>query len=157
MENLILKIKIIAILLVFSILIGIIFYKKYKLIANKQKLTKIWVIDGDTINGTDESGQRLKIRLLRIDCHETSYNSRADFQHKLYNISYEKIYELGNKEKIYLINFIKNNKNNIYFENKGTDKYGRTLAELYIGKNKNINDIILNNNICPKYIQRNSE
>ena len=148
------KTRIILILLIFFILIGFIFYTKFILSTSKQKLTKIWVIDGDTIYGNDESGKRHKIRLLRIDCHETSHNDRADFQHKLYNISYEKIYELGNKEKNYLINLIKENKDNIYFENKGTDKYGRTLSELYIGKNKNLNDILLDNNVCPKYIQR---
>lgn len=118
-----------------------------------KKLDNIRVVDGDTLKGTYK-GQKEYIRILRIDCHETSYNSRADFQHKLYNLPYDEIYRRGQKEKEYLQSLIDTNRNYIFFEDKGKDKYNRTLAEVYIGKKINISDLMLNNKVCPIYVRR---
>ena len=97
------------------------------------KLKSIEVIDGDTIYVTNKDKIE-KIRLLDIDCHETSYNSRAEFQSKLCNMYMEEIYQKGEEEKLYLKNLISDNSNNIYLQRHKTDKYGRTLGYIYIGK-----------------------
>lgn len=117
------------------------------------KLKSITVIDGDTIHIVSH-GNIEKVRLLDIDCHETSYNQRAEFQSNLYNLHLEEIYKKGEEEKIYLEKLLEQNKNNIYLKRQGVDKYGRTLGVLYIDKKFNLNQIMLENNICPPFIKR---
>jgi len=117
------------------------------------KLKSITVIDGDTIYAVNNNNIE-KIRLLDIDCHETSYNPRAEYQSNIYNLHLEEIYKKGYDEKIYLEKLLDNNKNNIYLKRQGVDKYGRTLGILFINKKENINTILLENNICPPYISR---
>lgn len=118
-----------------------------------QNLKYIEVIDGDTIY-TLNGNKIEKIRLLDIDCHETSYNSRAEFQSKLYNLRLEEIYHKGKEEKLYLEKLINDNSKNIYIKRVQVDKYGRTLGYIYIGKKLNINKMLLENNICPPYVSK---
>ncbi len=119
----------------------------------KTKLNSVVVIDGDTIHVVNNNKVE-KIRLVGIDCHETHYNSRAEFQSKIYKLYLEEIYQKGESEKVYLENLINDNQDNIYIARKGKDKYNRTLGTLYIGRKININKLLLENNICPPYVER---
>lgn len=145
------------ILMLISFIVGFISGKlPLHQIKNKLFMTKlksITVIDGDTIH-TVKNGEIEKVRLLNIDCHETSYNQRAEFQSQIYKMKLEEIYLRGQDEKMYLEKLLADNNGNIYLKRQGIDKYGRTLGFLYIGKKININQILLENNVCPPYVRQ---
>ena len=145
--------KIIIILVTFIVGFGVgkipLIKVKDKLIMSK--LREITVIDGDTVY-TIHNKKIEKIRLIGIDCHETSYNRRADFQRELYKLSLEEIYQKGEIEKEYLQNLLEKYSGNIFIKRQGIDKYGRTLGILFIDKKININSMMLENNICPPFV-----
>ena len=93
-------------------------------------------------------------RLKGIDCHETRYNPRADFQSELYGLSLDEIYALGKKEKRYLINFVKDKRDRFYYKDFGKDKYDRVLGVLYLDKKINVNKMLLDEGVCPVYVAR---
>jgi len=55
---------------------------------------------------------------------------------------------------LHLEKLIQENQNNIFLKRKGKDKYNRTLGIIFIGKKINVNDRILENNICPPYLAK---
>lgn len=116
---------------------------------NMQQIHNVKVVDGDTIK---VDGQY--IRLVDIDCFETYYNPRAEFQHELYNLPYSEIYQKGQNAKMFLTQIVECNKDSLYVENLGKDKYERTLGKLYVNQKININRILLDSGICPKYFPR---
>lgn len=125
--------------------------RKFQENLSMTKLNSVTVVDGDTIH-TVNDGKIEKVRLLKIDCHETSYNNRAEFQSQLYKMPLERIYQKGLEEKTYLENLLNENSDKIYLKREGKDKYGRTLGYLFIDKKQNVNQLLLDNNICPPYV-----
>ena len=83
--------------------------------ADQIKIIKIY--DGDTITALTSQKEKIKIRLYGIDAPELKQ-------------------PFGKASKRHLIDLISNNSLNI--NEKGKDKYGRTLAILYNG-NQDIN------------------
>lgn len=80
------------------------------LFADQVKITKIY--DGDTITALTSQKEKIKIRLYGIDAPELKQ-------------------PFGKASKRHLIDLISNKSLNI--NEKGKDKYGRTLAVLYNG------------------------
>lgn len=125
-------------------------------ISNKYnfQLAKVeQVIDGDTVY-LRVGGEVIKTRLKNIDCMETSDIHRAYRQAYDNNLRIEEIIFQGKLAKNELNEIIKQNKNFVYFETLGIDKYGRMLANLYDKNFNNINEIMEKSNYCTTYIYK---
>lgn len=124
------------------------------LASDKVKVDIVKVTDGDTVKALIE-GEKVNIRLLHIDCYETSDNPRAYWQAEYYKKSLGEVIKQGKQSKEILQQLINKNKDNVYLLAKGKDKYKRTLGELYIGNNEqSINDYMLEAGKCEKYKAR---
>lgn len=110
------------------------------------KITKVY--DGDTILGF-VNGKKVNIRLLGIDCYETSPINRAYKQAYLQKISIEEVVKRGNRSKTILNNLVENNPNAKIIL-KGKDCYNRDLGILFIN-DININKYMVENGGCLKY------
>ncbi len=111
------------------------------------------IFDGDTIQGRIEK-EEFSIRLVGIDCYETSDINRAYKQAYKNNLKIEEVLNRGVESKEFLEKLYKNNKNKgVYLDFKGVDKYGRALVVVYLG-NINVNKELLNNGGCFEYVYR---
>ena len=111
--------------------------------------------DGDTITAL-VNNETTKIRLLDVDCYETSRNKHAPFQHKLYNLSYNEIFKLGKHSKEKLNALLKDHKY-IRVKWEKRDSFGRILGKVYMDDIKSVgvidvNKYMLNHGGCNKYV-----
>ena len=118
----------------------------------KIPITRMKVLDGDTVKVTFESGNKFSIRLIGIDCFETEPIHRAYKQAYYSHLSIDQVIYKGCEAKIYLENIYKNAKN-ISFVFQGVDKYGRVLGILYFD-NININQHLLDKGLCLPYVYK---
>ena len=93
------------------------------------KYKVIRVIDGDTIV-IKKGKKKVKVRLLGIDTPESVHPDHKE------NIKY------GNKAKRFTQKKLNNKKVRLEYDKERKDKYGRTLAYIYIGK-KMFNKMLL--------------
>lgn len=114
-------------------------------------LTKI--TDGDTIKAII-NGEKESIRLLDIDCFETSKNPRAIWQSEYYHKSIGDILKQGFYSKQRLEDKLKGKKE-LVLKWKQRDKYKRILGKIYLD-DEDINEYMLKNGSCQKYIDRHS-
>jgi len=114
-------------------------------------LTKI--TDGDTIKAII-NGEKESIRLLDIDCFETSKNPRAIWQSEYYHKSIGDIMKQGFYSKQVLENKLKGVKE-LKLKWKQRDRYKRILGKIYLD-NEDINEYMLKNGVCQKYVDRHS-
>ena len=124
--------------------------------SEKVQVTLSRVYDGDTIEIINEKNQKENIRLIGIDCYETSTNNRAYKQAYENKISIEQVVAEGTKAKLALIEFFKTNSTKqLYLERHGKDCYNRTLGTIYLGK-INVNNYMLKsgNALEYKYIRQ---
>lgn len=111
------------------------------------KILKIY--DGDTVYVQLNNGNKFSLRLIGIDCYETSKIHRAYRQAYEDNIKIETVIEKGKDATNYLKTLHKKS-NDIFFDLAGIDKYGRALGVLYFN-NTNINELLLKENYCKPY------
>lgn len=146
------KIKgIILIALLFAglITIGILilnYYKHYHI----QKIKVSRVLDGDTVEISNIINHKTKVRLLGIDCYETSAINRAYKQAYENKLTIDEVIYLGNESTEILRTFLDRNKAQIYLQPKGTEKYGRTLGIIYAG-DTNINEYMVEYGKCMEF------
>jgi endonuclease YncB( thermonuclease family) len=95
-------------------------------------LTGVYVIDGDTV---DIDGTR--IRILQIDTPET-FRSRCENE-----------YQLGLAAKQRLTELLASGE--VSYTPAGTDRYGRTLADVYVGE-VNVADVMLKEGHALRYV-----
>lgn len=115
---------------------------------NIVEITKI--SDGDTVKVMLD-GEEIGIRMLKIDCFETSKNRRAIKQSEYYHIPIGEVFKRGNYSKQKLKDKLsKDNKIKLEWEKK--DKYNRVLGTIYTLDGENINDYMLNDGGCVEYI-----
>ncbi|WP_426461488.1 thermonuclease family protein [Mycoplasma hafezii] len=115
---------------------GAIVVTQIKHSETKQDVTSYeveWVYDGDTIKLTDGK----KVRFRGVDTPETLKPSTVGKLAKYENYYAEKATE-------YVYDVIKKNKNRVYLDITGEDKYGRLVAIVYLDKAKNLKDSINN-------------
>jgi endonuclease YncB( thermonuclease family) len=111
------------------------------------------VTDGDTVK-IIKNGEDIKVRLVDIDCYETSANPRGKWQAEYYNKSIDEVIKLGNQSKEILQDFVNQQANGkVVLVDRGKDKYKRTLGILYID-GVNVNDYMLQYGKCEKYVPR---
>ena len=89
------------------------------------------VIDGDTFWMKDEFGQIEKIRLTGIDAPESRKSSHKDIQ------------RFGKESKDFLTNLLKGKRVAFEYDVQKTDKYGRTLAYVYLEDGTFLNDYLI--------------
>lgn len=78
------------------------------------------VVDGDTFWVDDGTNKGLKIRLIGVDAPETRKTARKD-------VGY-----YGAEAKIYLTSLLENAEVRLEYDVDKTDRYGRTLAYVYL-------------------------
>jgi len=115
----------------------------------KTKIEIIEIYDGDTILAKINK-EKFSMRLIGVDCFETSPINRAYMQAYKNNIKIDEVLKQGNIAKEYLINLYKKHSKNIFMYFYGIDKYSRVLGVLYFG-NLNVNHELINKNICQQY------
>lgn len=111
------------------------------------------ITDGDTVKIT-KNGEEIKVRLVDIDCFETSANPRGKWQAEHYNKSIDEVIKLGKQSKEILQDFVNQQADGkVVLVDRGKDKYKRTLGVLYID-GVNVNDYMLQYGKCEKYMPR---
>lgn len=110
----------------------------------------IKITDGDTILAKIDNNQ-FNIRLIGIDCYETSKIHRAYKQAYENELKIEDVIKKGIQSKKFLeILYEKNKNKDIFLDFKGIDKYGRALGIVYFEK-ININSEMMKNGGCYMY------
>ena len=125
-------------------------YNKYNQYS-RQKVELVRVIDGDTVIVSNFLHQKLHIRLLGIDCMETSAIHRAYKQAYENKLSIDEVIIRGQESTNILNNFFEQNKEPLILEAQGLDKYNRILGTIYAGK-ININEYMVQNGRCAAFI-----
>ena len=116
--------------------------------ASKTPVRIVKILDGDTVRAKINDNI-FSIRLIGIDCYETTPNNRAYKQAYNNNLTIDEVIKNGKFSKKYLINLYK--KSNVQtFEFMGLDYYKRPLGVLYFD-NVNINQKMLNHGGCLKF------
>ncbi len=119
--------------------------------AEMLPITLLKVTDGDTIKAL-VNGEKESIRLLDIDCYETSKNPRAIWQSEYYHLSVGKVMQKGEYSKQRLKDLLGKRKD-LKLEWSRRDRYKRILGRVYLD-DRNINDYMLSSGGCEKYIER---
>ena len=109
------------------------------------------VTDGDTIKAL-VNGEKESIRLLDIDCYETSKNPRAIWQSEYYHLSVGQVMQKGEYSKQRLKDLLGKRKD-LKLEWSRRDRYKRILGRVYLD-DRNINDYMLTDGGCEKYVER---
>lgn len=116
--------------------------------ASKTPVRIVKILDGDTVRAKINDNI-FSIRLIGIDCYETTPNNRAYKQAYNNNLTIDEVIKNGKFSKKYLINLYKNS-NVQTFEFMGLDYYKRPLGVLYFD-DVNINQKMLNHGGCLKF------
>lgn len=110
---------------------------EYVLDSSLEKVDLNYVIDGDTIVVTNSSGEDITVRLLGVNTPESKASEeyleetgKENNDYGLLSSDYTKTY-LKDKETLYL-----------EYDAEQTDAYGRTLAYVYVKKNKKLKNQI---------------
>ena len=119
---------------------------------NIQEVAVVKVSDGDTIRAIVD-GEDTSIRLLDIDCFETSKNQRAIWQSEYYHLPMGKVLQNGMFSKDKLMDLLKDHQT-ITLKWSEQDKYKRILGHLFLPDGTNINQYMLEQGGCVKYIDR---
>lgn len=125
-------------------------YNKYNQYAT-QKVNLVRVIDGDTVVVSNFLHQDLYIRLVGIDCYETSAIHRAYKQAYENKISIDEVLKRGQESTNILNKFLEQNKEQLVLEAQGLDKYNRILGIIYAGKT-NINEYMVQYGRCAEFV-----
>ncbi len=125
-------------------------YNKYNQYAT-QKVDLVRVVDGDTVVVSNFLHQDLYIRLVGIDCLETSAIHRAYKQAYENKISIDEVLKRGQESTNILNKFLEQNKEQLVLEAQGLDKYNRILGIIYAGKT-NINDYMVEKGKCSVFL-----
>lgn len=116
--------------------------------ASKTPVRIVKILDGDTVRAKINDNI-FSIRLIGIDCYETTPNNRAYKQAYNNNLTIGEVIKNGKFSKKFLINLYKNS-NVQTFEFMGLDYYKRPLGVLYFD-DVNINQKMLNHGGCLKF------
>lgn len=133
-----------------NIVVICVFFSSVALAGAKIPIQILKIYDGDTILAKIDN-EKFSIRLIGIDCYETSDINRAYKQAYQSNLKIDEVIRKGKESGEYLKKMYENNKNKpIYLDFKGIDKYGRALGVVYFN-GINVNEELLNNGGCMRY------
>jgi micrococcal nuclease len=110
--------------------------------ANTCTVTKI--VDGDTIYCSQGYGKEEKVRLIGIDTPESNKNSKTYRDAERTGDSVESIIELGKKSTTFVKSRISvGTEVRLELDVQLKDKYGRTLAYVYLPDGSMLNELIV--------------
>lgn len=110
--------------------------------ANLCTVTKI--VDGDTLYCSNSSGNEEKVRLIGIDAPESSTNPKTTKDAERTGESIEIIEELGKKSEAFVESLLPVGKEvRLELDVQVRDKYGRTLAYVYLPDGTMLNELIV--------------
>lgn len=120
--------------------------------------TIIKINDGDTLTAL-VNNENTKIRLLNVDCFETTNNARAKLQQQYYGLPYDEIFAKGKQSRKILKNLLKDHRY-IRVKWEKRDSFGRILGAVYLDDIKSadvvdINRYMLKTGSCNKYSAKN--
>lgn len=120
-------------LFIFHLLISINY--SFESFSQKQKGSLLYISDGDTFRMVLEDGTKLRIRIADIDCPE-------------------KTQPYGLEAKEFVFNQVKNKE--VLISIKGTDRYGRKIANVFYG-DKNLAEELLKNGYAWHYLKHSND
>jgi len=106
-------------------------HKRIKPVTGKTYFTITRVIDGDTFVVTFKNGTDEKVRLIGVNAPESRNSGRMKKQ------------EFGTESKEFLVKFLKGKKVRIEYDVQKNDKYGRTLAYVYLEDGTFLNEYLV--------------
>ncbi|MEE4254611.1 MAG: thermonuclease family protein [Desulfuromusa sp.] len=95
----------------------------------------LWIYDGDTLK-VEKIG---KVRLLGIDAPEYKASPRDNFYLKNFNIEANKLREIAQQGKSYLLRNVKGKRVRLELDHTQKDKYNRLLAYVYLPDGEMLN------------------
>ena len=120
--------------------------------ANADEIVNIIsVSDGDTIKILYEN-EKQAVRLLDIDCFETSKNRRAIKQSEYYHISIGEVIKRGMYSKEMLTNLLKK-QSKVILSYEKYDRYHRILGNVSTLDGININEYMKKSGGCNEYVE----
>lgn len=134
-------------LILLILILSLIFNKAYA--DGKIPVTLIKIKDGDTID-VKLNNNTFPVRLIGIDCYETSKIHRAYKQAYSNNLSVDMVVEKGILSKQFLEELYKNCNKQVFLEFMGLDTYKRVLGVIYFGE-INVNETMKNKGGCLPY------
>lgn len=106
------------------------------------RVTKI--VDGDTLYCSQGFGRELKVRLIGIDAPESKRNSKAYRDAERTGTSVESLVELGKKSRAFIGRKVSiGNEVRLELDVQVKDRYGRTLAYVYLPDDTMLNELIV--------------
>lgn len=136
-----------------KILIFLLLFLTTPVKASEDTVSLIKVSDGDTIKVL-LNGEKESIRLLDIDCYETSKNKRAHWQSKYYHLPMGEVIKKGKYSKEKLQNIL-NSQDKLTLKWKKRDRYKRILGNVYLSDGTEISHYMLQKGGCERYIEKN--
>ena len=111
--------------------------------AAPEKATVTSIVDGDTIY-VNSGGNTLKVRLIGIDTPESRYNSKAERDSDRSGEDLKAILAQGKRATAYLKSILrKGDSVTLEYDLQQYDKYGRTLAYVYLSDGRMVNELII--------------
>jgi len=111
--------------------------------AAPEKATVTKIVDGDTIY-VNQNGNTLKVRLIGIDTPESRYNSKAERDSDRSGEDLKAILAQGKRATAYLKSILrKGDTVTLEYDLQQYDKYGRTLAYVYLSDGRMLNELII--------------
>ena len=123
-------------------LLSFLLFLALPLAAADQAIVK-HVVDGDTIV-VQSGAATLKVRLIGIDTPECKSNSKAFRDSERSGVDVDVIVSQGKKASAFLKGFLrKGDRVSLDYDVEKHDKYGRTLAYVYLSDGRHLNEVII--------------
>jgi micrococcal nuclease len=106
-----------------------------------------WIYDGDTLK-VDGIG---KVRLIGIDTPEREDSPRDDYYQKRDSISSERLRKISRKALEFNIRQVKGKQVRLQFDRERQDKFGRTLAYIYLPDGTLLNRLLIEQGLASVY------
>ena len=102
------------------------------------------IVDGDTLYCVNTDKEEIRIRLIGIDAPESYMTAKAYKDAERSGESIETIKQMGDMSKAYVSSKINNgDKITLEFDVQIEDRYGRTLAYVYLPDGSMINELMV--------------
>jgi endonuclease YncB( thermonuclease family) len=111
------------------------------------------VADGDTVI-VIRGGNKERIRLIGLDCDETTKIYRAYWQAYESKSDIDEVIKRGKAAKKRLEGIIAASNREVTLVIEGKDKYDRALGRIYDSKNRDIGKMLVDERFCKPYIYK---